>query len=661
MSEARSRRRGCGVTRLFLALLAGFATASWVGISLVELHAWSATPMVLAFVAAFVATLVALRSGASAVAEHVATPLAPFFALLAVLTLVPPIDTTLLSQDASLHRASGRLLARTGSLALEDSRLSGQGIPARTGLYAIGSLSPRRVSWSRLPGGIVVPDSKGAIAYPSFSHLLAVWVALTETLAGPAAISWIPPAAAFLSFWAVALLAFEAGGTLAAALAVALLASWQPQHFFARFLMPEILTQALVWGGVYAVRLALRDRRQATTAGLVAGLALGASAFARLEQVFVFVPALLAARAVLPIRYRILPGATWAIFAMMASQALYHLVAIPTDYANRIFFTLVKLHAQIAYGVIWVCRDDGYCAGPILKYGLPAFLVVASVALLAMTVVWERSARGRGLRRACAVVAAGWLGLLVFATNFAETPVIDALGYYLPRVVWVPVLAGAFAFLGAGGLELALFFQALDQTISGRVSPEQVWAARRLVPVVLPMLALMATAALVAKRRLVVWAARLAIAVALLLAIPDLRLTMGAPLQAGGHDIAAEIAAAVPEDSLLVIDHRLDWSHLAAGIWLGEGAPQTYMLREPGVEGHAAAARAMLEEEGSFHLLLGAFDASPGEALPQIFAGFELEPIAVFTLDQLMLEATFGRAPERLVTRKASVVLYRVE
>ncbi|MFP6665177.1 MAG: hypothetical protein VCC00_13295 [Deltaproteobacteria bacterium] len=649
------------MSRLFLALLAGFATASWVGITLVELHAWSATPMVLAFVAAFAAVLTALSRAGASLGAPVATPWAPLFALLAVLTLVPPIDTTLLSQDASLHRASGRLLARTGSLGLADSRLEGQGVAARTGLYAIGSLSPQRVSWSRLPGGIVVPDVGETVAYPSFSHLLAVWIALTETLAGPEAISWLGPAAAFFSFWAVALLAGEAGGALAAGLAVALLASWLPQHFFARFLMPEIITQALVWGGVFAIRTALRDSRQATIAALVGGLALGASAFARLEQVFVFVPALLAARALLPIRHRILPGATWVVFIPMVGQALYHLVAIPTDYGNRILFTLIKVHSQIAYGVIWVCRGDGYCAGPILKYGLPIFIVLASVGLGVMVVMAERRMRGRGIRRACGLVAALWLGLLAFATSYTGFPVMDALGYYLPGVVWAPVLAGAFAFLGAGGLELAILFQALDQIISGRVSPEQIWASRRLVPVVLPMLALMATAALVSRRRMVVWLARGAIALALLLAIPGLRLTTGAPLQAGGQAIAARIAAAVPAGSLLVIDQRLDWSHLAAAIWLGEGAPQTYVLRESGVAGHAAAVRAMLEEEGSFHILIGEFGASPDDRIPSSVAGFALERVATFPIDQLMLEASFGRAPERLAERSARLVLYRVD
>lgn len=644
------------MTRLLLAIIAALGAASWAGMALAEAGAFSAAMMVAAGLAAGIVVAWAAAPSRTPVPRWL-----PLLALLAAVSLLPVIDTTLLSQDASLHRAAGRMLARQGSLALADPALAGQDITTRTALYAIGSFSSDRASSSRLPGGVVVPDDTATVAYPSFTHLLSVWIALAERLGGSSAISWLGPLAAFVSFWALGWLGATAAGPLGAVATVALLAVFLPQHYFGRFLMPEILTQTLVWGGVVAVRESFASWQRSWVPALAAGLALGASTFARLEQLVIFLPALLVARALLPADRRILPGVSWLVLGAMAAHSLAHLVLVPTDYGNRILKTLIEVHAAAVYLVLHACGGDGYCAEPILSHVLPWLPAVFAAAVVLLVWHGERSRRGRGVRRAAGGVALVWVVLLVMATGNDGFPVLHALFLYIPALLWPAVLLGGGGFLAAGGIEVALFVEALDQVVSGRVSPEQIWASRRLVPIVLPMLALMAVHAFRSSSRWVALGARVFVAAALVSALPAWSGLVGRPLQGGGAELAREVAAQVPGDSLLVLERRLDWTHLAAAVWLGEGGARTFVLREDGVKGHPEAVRAMLAREGRFHLLLGALEGSDGSApeIPVVFDGWRFEEVARFPVRLELLEPAFGRAPSGRVTREGEWVLLR--
>jgi hypothetical protein len=589
---------------VFLGALAGVCVASWVGMLLMEWEAWSGVPMLVAGLGAFLGTLWWTR--AQFPRGHWAIPL---MALAASLTLLPGIDTTLMSQDASLYNASGRHLAREGTIRVTDPRLAGMDAVERAALFSLGSFSTGRVSFSRLPGGLVVPDDRATAAIPSFSHLLIVWIAFADWSGGSPAILLLGPLLAFLALWAIGLLAEDQAGWLGAAAALTLLASWMPENFFARFLMPEILTQALVWGGVFVARLANREREEpgGWLLAVLCGLSLGVSAMARLEQIFIFIPALFLCRAILPMRIRILPPLAWALFGLGVAQALFDLMVLPTDYTNRILKVLVLAYSVPVRAVLFLVNNDGHIATPLLRYGLPAMYLLALVGLGFVLRRLEKKSAGLGVRSLSALIGGSWLLLVLLTPGQNELPVLSAVSWYLPKILWIPFLMGAPGFLSLGGLEVVLLLQSLDQVIAGRVSVEQIWAARRLVGVVLPLLALMAASALACRNRRARRLAGVAIVLGILLALPMLSPLVARPLQRGGPSLVREIADAVPADALLVLARPLDWTHLAAAIWVGEGGPVTLVVREKEVKEHQAALRKLLRREAQVYYLTGTF------------------------------------------------------
>ena len=647
---------------LFFGTLVGLCVASWTGMVLMERDAWSGMPMLLVGLAAFLATVWWTRSRFTT--GHLAVPL---LALVATFTLLPGIETTLMSQDASLYQAAGRHLAREGTIRVADPRLEDMDAVERAALFPLGSFSTFRVSFSRIPGGLVVPDEQSVAAIPSFSHLLIVWIAFADWCGGISAILWLGPLLAFLALWAIGLLAQDQAGWLGAAAALALLATWMPQNYFSRFLMPEILAQALVWGGVFAARIANRERGEQgeLPAALFCGLALGVSAMARLEQIFIFIPALCLARAVLPIRVRILPPLAWVIMALGVGQAVFDLLLLPTDYTNRILKVLALAYSVPIRLVFFLVNNDGYVAIPILRYVLPSLLALGVVGLLMLVRRLEKRTRGLGIRSAAGLVGAVSLVLLLLAPAQGDQPVLAALGWYIPKVLWIPFVLGAAGFLSLGGLEVALLLLSLDQIFAGRVSVEQIWAARRLVVTVLPMLALMAVSALALRNRLVARLAGLAIVLGVLWAAPGLSPLAGKSIQQGGQRLAAEIAETVPAEALLVVARPLDWTHLAAAIWVGEGGAATLVVREDEVEEHRPALRALLQRESEVFYLAGTFESDEPVVLTaseeDLLRGWR--PVLVRSWSPILtrLQPEILGPPQRVQTFRGQLELYRLE
>ena len=647
---------------VFLGALAGLCAASWVGMLLMEWERWAAAPMLVAGLGVFLGTLWQTRakfaSGQSA---------APILALLASLTFLPGIDTALISQDGSLYQAAGRHLAREGTIRVTDPRLAGMDAVERSALFSIGSFSTFRVSFSRLPGGLVVPDERAVSAVPSFSHLLIVWIAFADWCGGLSAILMLGPLLAFLALWAIGLLAQDQAGWLGAAAAMALLASWMPQNFFARFLMPEILTQALVWGAVFVARLANRERGApgGWLLAILCGLSLGVAAMARLEQIFIFIPALFLCRAILPTRMRILPPLAWIIFGLGVAQALADLMLLPTDYTNRILKVLALAYSVPIRAVFYLVDNDGYVAIPILRYGLPTLFALGFMALGFMTLRLEKKRKGLGVRSMSALIGVSWLLLIFLAPGQNEFPVLSALGWYLPGILWIPFLMGAPGFLAFGGLEVALLLQSLDQVFFGRVSVEQIWASRRLVTTVLPLLALMAASALALRSRRAARVAGAFILVGVVVALPMLEPLAGRPLQRGASGLAAEIASAVPADALLLVARPLDWTHLAAAVWLGEGGPATLVVREEEVKEHPPALRKLLLREKQVYYLRGDF-ASEGSAPvtmaeAELLRDWSLVPVREWKPRMRRLQPENDAPPSRIQELRGHVQLFRLE
>jgi len=184
--------------RGFLCWAAWLAGTSWAGITLAQMESFSAVAAMAGGGVAAATTAVLLRRRRSA--ERRAPAWIGALAVALCATLLPAIDTTLLSQDASIHRAAGRWLARNGSLAIPDPTLEALDGHERLILFSGGSMSDKRTSLVRVPGGVVIPSLDQTVAYPSFSHLLSVWVALAYSVAGEAGLRWLGVLFAFTAW-----------------------------------------------------------------------------------------------------------------------------------------------------------------------------------------------------------------------------------------------------------------------------------------------------------------------------------------------------------------------------------------------------------------------------------------------------------------------------
>jgi len=667
--------------RLFLAWLAALAAASWTGMLLAEAGVFSAALALGAGAAAFVGCTLLLRDGDPGWRlERRASWGVPLLALALGLTLLPTVDTTLLSQDASIHRASGRWLARSGGLGIPDPSFAPLGEDARLQLFGGASVSPNRISLTRLPGGIVLPDTIGVVAYPSFSHLLAVWVAIAEGAGGAPAIALLGPLFAVTAWWAIALLALLDAGLLAALAAPMLLAALLPEHWFARFLMPEVLAQALVWSGVAAARLAgaARDGSRARlVAGVLCGVGLGVSGFARLEQFWVFVPALLFARALLPRDERVLPRGALLPFVLLAAHAVLHVLLIPTDYANRIYKALITVFATFVVFLSGLSGNNGYVTGFLLNRVLPLLLLTGLVLWLWLGRRIDRRRPGFLRRWSAAAIALPWLLLLSREGIPEHFAALRSLLLYVPWLAWAAVALGLLRRLPWTGLELALMLQAVEQLVHARVTDLQPWASRRVVTVVLPVIVLAAVRALAPERgsRAAAgaalarppferWVAAALLALTIALAAARTAPVFGRPLQAGGDELVRRIGKALPASAYVILAEPLGGVHLAAALWLGEGRT-TLVAREQPWFAPALAQFLALRTVRPVFVLAGALatpgeEPDPGLLLPPLPVGTRVKRVATFDWPTTTLEATLDRRPQALLESNMRLGLYRV-
>lgn len=677
--------------RAFLAWVAALVATSWAGMALAEAGVFRASAALAAGALAAAAALALLRA-----ARWPELPRArwciPLLALLLTATLLPVVDTTLLSQDASIHRASGRWLARSGTLGIDDQTFAALGEQDRLELFGGASVSPQRISLTRLPGGIVLPDStRGEVAYPSFSHLLAVWIAIADGVGGAAAIALLGPLFAMTAWWAIGLIALLDAGLLAAMAAPVLLAALLPEHWFARYLMPEILAQALVWSGVAAARLAETAAltgagtagRGRMVAAVLCGAALGVSGFARLEQFWVFVPALLLARVLLPRAWRLFPRGALLPFVIVATHAVLHVFIVPTDYANRIYKTAIHAYAPFVVFVSGLSGHNGYVTGFLLNRALPLALVTALVLWVWIGRRVDRRRPGFFVRWSAAAIALPWLALLYRSGLPVHFAALRSLLLYVPWTVWGAVGLGVLRVPRWSGLELALLLQALDQLVNARVTDVQPWASRRVVTVVLPIVVLAAVRALASGRdardatvaagespRVVErpyaerWVAAALVAVTVVLGALRIAPVLGRPLQAGGDDLVARIGAVVPDSAYVLVAEPLGGVHVAAALWLGEG-PTTLVARTQPWFPPALARFLALDPAREVFVLSGAM-APPGEEpdarvfVPPLPGELTLEPVTTLDWRTTMLEPTEARRPETIREHDLVLGLYRV-
>ncbi len=348
---------------------------------------------------------------------------------------------------------------------------------------------------------------------PQGAHLIQALVASAGWLGGNAALlraNVVVGAIALLAVYAFARRIVQPWFALGA---VAVLAATLPMAEFSRAVYTEPLAMAFAWGGFALVWLAHEAGRRRDF--VVAGLVVGATALTRIDG-------LLSVLAVLPylavvvvggvlrrdrqplVRAGLvgLPAAAVVVLAVRDLQTLapvyYHDLGDQVRLILRGFFALTVVCA-LAVGAVAVRRTLPKRAAPMWLRAAPPVAFVGTCALMAALAsrpLWlvDRNSSG-----------GGYANYVTFLQKARHLPIDGTRGYAELTVKWISWYVGVPAVvLGTLGLALLLartvrrfepplvlalgmvVLTGLLYLVRPSITPDQVWASRRLLPLAFP-------------------------------------------------------------------------------------------------------------------------------------------------------------------------------
>lgn len=404
-----------------------------------------------------------------------------------------PAEYVINSRDPGVYTLFAEKLARTGALIARDP--------------LVGAVAPFHAfaEGKKYPGFYIFGQDW---IVPQFFPGPFAWLGLGDLAAGAWGLLYVVPVMGALAVGMAFALGSQLFGRWAGLLGAALLAASYTQVWWSRQPSSEVMTQLILLAGLWmAVRFAQDSNR---TTGVLAGLLLGGAMLVRVD-------AFLAALA-LPMlfgydlltrgdaRRWLLPGVPLAVFAALALLYLNTL-------GGRYLYTIYTQH------------------GLDRVLGAATYLIIAAILLAATLFVvrarWGRSigrrvaVRGGGVALALAVLVAGVALWAYFVLPVPWETLPDGSRDYdayrtqiLVRLTWFTT--PAVALLGLIGFALtaarpnvarivvlgAFLSFAVLYTVVPNVSPDLPWATRRFVPVVFPVLCLLAAHAIIEAGRL---------------------------------------------------------------------------------------------------------------------------------------------------------------
>ncbi len=694
------RRRVTAVTTLFLILLGSLVTVSWLGILLAETGLFS-LPLLLGVVigGSLIVGTWAIRNGRSPNPfrrtrfQPVSLLALPILAL-AVWLSPQPFEYINGGRDHGLYVNTGIHIAQTGGILIHDADLTAVPPASRPLLTnPETSVTPKIVPgpWSqgqRLPGLTIRSLADGIIAPHAF-HLYPVWIAIFYAIGSLGWALYATVALGLLGALSLYAAAARLFGQPVGLLAFFLLIISLAQVWYTQSPSAEILLQPLFWGGLLAFSLLLATGDRYTA--VLAGLSFGLMHFTKLDTIFI--PLILLLFFLYRwFRGRCQPGfktfiITYSLVALHAALHAFFIAAIYfLDQMTRVL--LPDFLAQIV-----VNAANGYPNPADILRRLAAqnagFIVAGLVGLgfLLWTARRFRTAVGRQLARAerrahigLGLIAAG-LGAAMIGVYLIQSfhPVaqlanpwqfltfsgwyLTPLGLLLGVVGLAQVGAGRrqnrpslnFAWLMLAGNVLPLFL------LGAGTFPDQFWAIRRFVPIVLPAFILFAATVLwnLVPRRRAQWAGALlplGLAGAIVMGQglnlrPFLRFTdyKGLTTQ------VAQLAASFPPDAVLLFERSDPANRVTAPLWLIFNWT-VFSLEPEAIEDPALLpAVEKWTADGRSIFWLGTNGATPPEQ-----AGLSLSYESVQTLAVPLAEGPVGRLPQSVGLYLATFDVHRV-
>jgi len=587
--------------RAWFYLFLGLVAFSWIGTILSALGEFKVIPIILAF-----AILVGFSrrprpksTARDSLSDHSVerTPwpilvLLIFFSLGIIWLYAKPTESFLLTDDSAVYTIGGISLARSGSLWVTPSLDWSGWVP---GGAHIGVWEPIEVSFDVLLNipqgflrqffteGIVFarhfgPFYQWSLTNPTleigFLALPKVWTALVTLIFGAEYASYAAPFMGFVGLWATYMLIRKTLGWPSACVGILVLAVSLPQLWFARLSLSEIYTQVLFLGGIYLLMLVRANLAQLSLAKHLAALSaisLAAITIVRFEALLMILP-LVVVLLLNPNRlgwerkgvYRywlwILLGACLFGTILSAATAPYYFFTRLTAALSPV---LIRRLLLILVGIICVAVAAFGSRSKIKGYWIT-------------TLQFAR-------QHVYHLILGLWLGWIVFAAFQLRSPLGSSLAGWLGQyLTWQGLIA---ALLGCVGmiyilstrrlhyeliafLGIAILFMWL-YSFNPRVTTLHPWAMRRLIPVVIPALAigvsaipwcvdqLLATAWNLSKGLKSIVTLMIALAVTLLVGWKMAQVSRPFVMfqdKAGTFDELAELAAKLPAKSLLLYD-----------------------------------------------------------------------------------------------------------
>lgn len=554
----RSVPRPCG-TLLFLEVLLATSLTSWVGLCLVEAQLYS-LPLLLAIQAgiALVGWLVNRRY------PPAGYDFGDLFGVLAVVVTLfwvsPPLDTRLLSGDSAGYLASGIHVARTGGLILEDPTIELLDVDTRRMLFPSVAADRGSPPYLRLLGSMVLRSLDGGEVLPAFHHLLSVWLAIISDLIGEARIQWTIVLFAGLTTWAVVLVAYQIAGAHAAWVAALVLLLQLPQHWYSRFLMPEVPAQFFLWGGIAALLTCEESAARSRAGWIAAGVALGIAGMMRLENTAFLAAAVAVAVITGVVRGRQL---AWAIAAaaVVSVHTVFHTACFRTHYWGNLSSFFWEGHLPMA-----ATLAAGLSLLLIAVLLRPRTLVGSSMVrvLIALLLALGLYADGSGGFEGSRLLIAycGVLALTLSAFGFAWM-LRNAASSATQQLLCLLVAIGLTQFL-----------------VAPHATPVPIWAIRRAVTLVVPALSLglgVLVAAGYQRGRGVAFLASLLLVATLVTSLPALTSLRRTPLYSGASHHVRMMDHLIERDSVALIDPRLTGYGFAAQLWVTGNRPAYYV------------------------------------------------------------------------------------
>ena len=403
--------------------------------------------------------------------------------------------------DAGVYVNLGSQIARSGRWLISNPDLSA--IPIDDYPMLFREQTPdQQPRFYQLPGFYIADNDASAIT-PQFYPLHPVWLAVADGLGGLWANLFMTPLCGMLGVLAVYFAVRESFDVRVAMLAGGLLAITPTQIWFARYPTAEVLTQFLIFAGLYA--FARYVRRGEGWAALLAGVALGEVMLVRIDTYFVLgLPIVYAAYLHLRRRF---DRRFWLLAApmlLLGLHSLLHAVWQGWPYFYNTFFSrggrlpvsiwivvgglMIALFAYVVFD-LKVARRPGWETRWQPAWKITLTLSAIGLVLLALYAYFLLPRQAAAARQ-----AAYW---------YTASTIPDVEPYNLVRLGWyLSPLGIALGVLGIASIVrervaehtwalvgLGVFF-ALLYVYRTYNNPHQIYVMRRYVPTVFPFFAL---------------------------------------------------------------------------------------------------------------------------------------------------------------------------